>query len=105
MHNQYYVYIMTNKSNTVLYTGVTNNLERRVYEHKNKLTDGFTKKYNINKLVFFETTNDIKSAIAREKQIKGWLRIKKIKLIETANPEWNNLSNEGNVDSSTLECF
>lgn len=96
---------MTNKSNTVLYTGVTNNLERRVYEHKNKLTDGFTKKYNINKLVFFETTNDIKSAIAREKQIKGWLRIKKIKLIETANPEWNNLSNEGIVDSSTLECF
>ena len=105
MHNQYYVYTMTNKSNTVLYTGVTNNLERRVYEHKNKLTDGFTKKYNINKLVFFETTNDIKSAIAREKQIKGWLRIKKIKLIETANPEWNNLSNEGIVDSSTLECF
>ena len=96
---------MTNKSNTVLYTGVTNNLERRVYEHKNKLTDGFTKKYNINKLVFFETTNDIKSAIAREKQIKGWLRIKKIKLIETANPEGNNLSNEGIVDSSTLECF
>ena len=96
---------MTNKSNTVLYTGVTNNLERRVYEHKNKLTDGFTKKYNINKLVFFEMTNDIKSAIAREKQIKGWLRIKKIQLIETANPEWKDLSDEWIIDSSLLACF
>lgn len=103
MDNQYYVYIMTNKSNTVLYTGVTNNLERRVYEHKNKLTDGFTKKYNINKLVFFETTNDIKSAIAREKQIKGWLRIKKIKLIETANPEWKDLSVEWIIDELPLK--
>ena len=95
MNNQYYVYIMTNISNTVLYTGVTNNLERRVFEHKNNITEGFSKKYNINKLVFFETTNDIKSAIAREKQIKGWLRIKKIKLIETANPEWKDLSDDG----------
>jgi putative endonuclease len=86
---------MTNISNTVLYTGVTNNLERRVFEHKNNLTEGFSKKYNIHKLVFFETTNDIKSAIAREKQIKGWLRIKKIKLIETANPEWKDLSDDG----------
>jgi putative endonuclease len=85
---------MTNISNTVLYTGVTNNLERRVYEHKNNITEGFSKKYNIHKLVFFETTNDIKSAIAREKQIKGWLRIKKIKLIETANPEWKDLSSD-----------
>jgi putative endonuclease len=86
---------MTNISNTVLYTGVTNNLERRVFEHKNNVTEGFSKKYNINKLVFFETTNDIKSAIAREKQIKGWLRIKKIRLIETANPEWKDLSDDG----------
>jgi putative endonuclease len=85
---------MTNKSNRVLYTGVTNNLARRVYEHKNKLTDSFTKKYNINKLVFFEMTNDIKSAIAREKEIKGWLRNKKIKLIETVNPGWEDLSGD-----------
>ncbi len=100
MSNQYYVYIMTNKNNTVLYTGVTNNLERRLYEHKNKLIDGFTKKYNINKLVFYETTNNISSAIAREKQIKGWLRIKKIHLIENTNPKWNDLSKEWERDSS-----
>lgn len=81
MENQYYVYIMTNKSSTVLYTGVTNNLERRLYEHKNKLTDGFTRKCNINKLVFFKMTTDIKSAVAREKQIKSWPRIKKLQLI------------------------
>ena len=70
---QYYVYIMTNKSRT-LYTGITNNLERRVYEHKNKLIEGFTKKYNITKLVYYEISNDVEAAIAREKQIKGWLR-------------------------------
>ena len=102
MNNQYYVYIMTNKNNTVLYTGVTNNLERRLYEHKNKLIDGFTKKYNINKLVYYETTNDINTAIEREKQIKGWLRIKKIQLIENTNPEWNDLSEEWERDSSSL---
>ncbi|KAF0153569.1 MAG: excinuclease ABC subunit C [Ignavibacteria bacterium] len=93
---------MTNKNNTVLYTGVTNNLERRLYEHKSKLIDGFTKKYNINKLVFYETSNDINSAIAREKQIQGWLRIKKIQLIEIANPVWNDLSEEWEKDSSPL---
>ena len=73
----YYVYIMTNKSKT-LYVGMTNNLERRVYEHKNKLIEGFTKKYNINKLVYYETFDNVNDAIRREKQIKGWLRIKKI---------------------------
>jgi putative endonuclease len=88
---QYYVYIMTNKSKT-LYTGVTNNLQRRVYEHKHKLCPGFTSKYNIDKLVYFEVTPDVHSAIAREKQIKGWLRSRKIMLIESANPEWNDLS-------------
>ena len=71
MDRQYYVYIMTNKYNTVLYTGVTNDLVRRVYEHKEKLVDGFTKKYNVDKLVYFECADDIKAAIAREKQIKG----------------------------------
>ena len=88
---QYYVYIMTNKSRT-LYTGVTNNLERRVYEHKQKLIPGFTNKYNISRLVFFEATQDIRAAIEREKQIKGWLRSKKIALIESVNPQWEDLS-------------
>jgi len=87
----YYVYIMTNKSRT-LYTGVTNNLERRVYEHKNKLVAGFTSKYNITQLVHYEETNDVQVALAREKQIKGWLRSKKIALIESTNPEWKDLS-------------
>jgi putative endonuclease len=82
---------MSSNSRT-LYTGVTNNLERRVYEHKQKLTPGFTSKYNIASLVYFETTEDIHSAIAREKQIKGWLRGKKVALIESANPEWRDLS-------------
>jgi putative endonuclease len=85
------VYIMTNKSGT-LYTGVTNNLERRVYEHKHKLVPGFTSKYNITKLIYFEEGNDVNAALAREKQIKGWLRAKKIALIESTNPEWRDLS-------------
>ena len=88
---QYYVYVMTNKSRT-LYTGITNNLERRVYEHKNKLIEGFTKKYNITKLVYYEISNDVEAAITREKQIKGWLRRKKIALIESVNPQWKDLS-------------
>ncbi|MGB2768181.1 MAG: GIY-YIG nuclease family protein [Candidatus Zixiibacteriota bacterium] len=90
---QYYVYIMTNKSRT-LYTGVTSNLMRRVYEHKNKLINGFTKKYNIDRLVYYEVTSAVTSAIAREKQIKGWLRRKKIALIESVNPQWKDLSEE-----------
>jgi len=87
----YYVYIMTNLSKT-LYIGVTNNLERRVYEHKNKIIKGFTEKYKINKLVHFEEANDIGAAISREKELKGWLRKKKIKLIESENPRWEDLS-------------
>ena len=82
---------MTNKSRT-LYTGVTNDLERRVYEHKKKLVPGFTTKYNITQLVYFEVTQDVGVAIAREKQIKGWLRTKKIALIDSVNPEWRDLS-------------
>ena len=88
---QYYVYIMTNKSRA-LYTGVTNNLERRVYEHKQKLIPGFTTKYNISRLVYFEATEDIRAAIEREKQIKEWLRSKKVTLIESVNPSWTDLS-------------
>ena len=90
----YYIYILTNKNNKVLYTGVTNNLKRRLNEHKNKLVEGFTKKYNVYKLVYFETYKSIKTAIKREKQIKGWLRIKKIELIESQNPEWEDLSKD-----------
>jgi putative endonuclease len=97
MSKEYYVYIMTNKSRT-LYTGVTNNLMRRVYEHKNKLVEGFTKKYNIQFLVYYESTSDINSAIAREKEIKGWLRKKKIALIDSVNPQWKDLSKEWIVD-------
>jgi putative endonuclease len=87
----YYVYIMTNKSRT-LYTGVTNDLERRVYEHKHKLIPGFTTKYNLSRLVYFEATEDIRAAIEREKQIKGWLRRKKLSLIASVNPKWEDLS-------------
>jgi putative endonuclease len=88
----YYVYILTNWANKVLYTGVTNDLERRLYEHKNKLIKGFTEKYNVNKLVYFDSTTDVKAAIAREKQIKGWKRQKKNDLIESINPQWYDLS-------------
>ena len=84
----YYVYILTTRSNTVLYTGVTNNLKRRVFEHKSGLNEGFTKKYHVHKLVYFEMFDFVELAIAREKQIKGYSREKKIKLIEQMNPEW-----------------
>ncbi len=90
----YYVYILTNWTNKVLYTGVTNDLERRLYEHKNKLVKGFTEKYNVNKLVYFDSTTDVESAIAREKQIKGWTRQKKKDLIENMNPVWRDLSED-----------
>ena len=84
---QYYIYILTNQYNTVFYVGVTNNLIRRVYEHKNKLVKGFTSKYNINKLVYYEVFSDVREAIYREKQIKSWSRNKKIEMIEKFNPE------------------
>jgi putative endonuclease len=90
----YYVYIMTNWNNKVLYIGITNNLGRRVYEHKNKLVNGFTAKYNVNKLVYFDSTSDVKSAISREKQIKGWTRRKKNELIASLNPGWDDLSDD-----------
>ena len=87
----YYVYILTNSTNRVLYTGVTNNLEKRLYEHKTKAVKGFTAKYNTHKLVYFETTTDIYSAIQREKQIKSFTRDKKINLIKSINPSWADL--------------
>jgi len=94
MNNQYYVYIMTNKGNKVLYTGVTNNLRKRIYEHKEKLVEGFTKRYNLTKLVYFETCGDIRNAISREKQIKDGSRQKKIDLINGINNKWLDLYDE-----------
>lgn len=91
MRKQYYVYIMTNRSGT-LYTGVTSDLRGRVWEHKQKLVKGFTQKYNIKRLVYFETADDAHAAIAREKQIKGWKREKKMALIDAKNPSWRDLS-------------
>ena len=91
MSKQYYVYIMTNKRNTVLYTGVTNDLRRRVYEHREKLVDGFTRKYNVTKLVYYEIFQDPENAIMREKQIKTGSRQKKIDLVNQMNKEWRDL--------------
>ena len=88
---QYYVYIMTNRSGT-LYTGVTNDLKHRVYQHKPKLVPGFTKRYNIDRFVYYVATRDVRSAIAREKEIKGWVRAKKVALIESMNRDWRDLS-------------
>jgi putative endonuclease len=85
---------MTNKENTVLYTGVTNDLKRRAYEHKEKLVEGFTKKYNITKLMYYEIYNDIENAILREKQIKGGSRQKKVELINSMNKDWRDLYQE-----------
>ena len=93
MDKQSYVYLMTNNPNTVIYTGVTNNLQRRIYEHKEKLFEGFTKKYNVSKLVYFEQFVDIRDAIAREKQIKGGSRKDKINLIRSNNPKFEDLYN------------
>jgi putative endonuclease len=91
MQTESYVYLLANKHNNVLYTGVTNDLVRRVYEHKNKLVAGFTKKYNVNRLVYYEACGCIVGAIKREKQIKGWSRKKKHDLINVLNPKWNDL--------------
>ncbi len=90
---QYYVYIMANSRHR-LYVGVTNDLVRRVYEHQNKLTAGFASKYDMNMLMYYESTEDVEAAITREKQLKGWLRSRKIELIEAFNPLWKNLSME-----------
>jgi putative endonuclease len=91
---QYYVYILASKRNGTLYVGVTNDLVRRVYEHKEGLVEGFTKKYNVKNLVFYEIANNINSAIKREKAIKKWLRRWKIELIEKTNPDWKDLYSE-----------
>jgi putative endonuclease len=89
----YYVYILSNKTK-MLYTGVTNHLLRRVLEHKQKLIPGYSRLYNFNRLVYYEETSDVHAAIARDKEIKGWLRAKKVALIEGVNPEWADLSQD-----------
>jgi len=91
---QYYVYILANVTNKVLYIGMTSNLEKRIYEHKNKAVDGFSEKYNVVKLVYFEMTTDAYSAVTRERQLKNWHRGWKDNLINESNPEWNDLSLE-----------
>ena len=90
----YYVYILVNKTNNVMYVGVTNDLQRRLYEHKNGLVEGFTKRYRIHKLVYYEGYSDVKEAIAREKQVKGFLRLRKNQLVEGTNPAWEDLSSD-----------
>jgi len=94
MNKQYYVYIMTNRYNTVLYTGVTNDLKRRVYEHRQGQGSKFTSRYNVHKLVYYEIAQDVRAAIAREKQIKGGSRQKRVDLVESVNPAWNDLYDE-----------
>ncbi len=90
--HHYYIYLLTTNNNKVMYVGMTNNLERRVYEHKMKLVPGFTAKYNVSKLVYFEETQDVHAAIAREKEIKKWRREKKNSLVAAVNPHWQDLS-------------
>ncbi|MBQ2826131.1 MAG: GIY-YIG nuclease family protein [Clostridia bacterium] len=87
----YYVYILTNKTDTVMYIGVTNDLHRRLYEHKNEQIEGFTKRYHVHKLVYFERYSEINDAIAREKQLKHWIRAKKDQLVKKENPNWDDL--------------
>ena len=99
MYKNYYVYIMSNSHNTVLYIGVTNDIERRISEHKSGLISGFTKRYNCNKLVYFETFNDINQAIDREKQLKGWKRDRKDALIDAVNKERRDLSGDSSLRS------
>ncbi len=91
MDRKFYIYILTNRSNT-LYIGVTNNLQKRLWEHKHKLVKGFTAKYNLDRLIYFEEYRDVNEAIEREKKLKGWNRKKKINLIKTKNPEFKDLS-------------
>ncbi len=90
----YYVYMLSNWNHNVLYIGVTSELSRRLYEHKNKLAAGFTSRYNVHKLVYYETCGDVRSAIAREKELKGWRREKKNALVEKYNPDWHDLSED-----------
>ena len=93
----YYAYILTNWNNKVMYIGMTNDLARRLYEHKHHVADGFTSQYNVNKLVYYESTADVKAAIAREKQLKSWVRARKNALVQSVNPTWRDLSADWNT--------
>jgi len=99
----YHIYILANKNHTVLYTGVTDDLARRTFEHKKKLLKGFTEKYNVDKLLYFEKFDFIDLAIAREKQIKGYSRAKKVALINKLNPEWKDLYEDGKIEVPSSE--
>ena len=103
-YKQYYVYILTNRWHNVLYTGMTNSLQRRVWQHKTGAVPGFTKKYNCNLLVYYEIHDEVTQAIAREKQIKGWTRTKKNALVTANNPEWRDLAAEW-YDAQTSGSF
>ena len=91
-HRSYWVYVLTNKPKGTLYVGVTNSLETRIWQHKSKAIEGFSKRYGLDRLVYFEEFRDVNRAIAREKELKGWLRVKKIALVEAGNPAWRDLS-------------
>ncbi len=93
-NSRYYVYILATASDTAIYTGVTNDLIRRIYEHKNDIFEGFTKRYKVHKLVYYEIVEDILSALEREKQIKSWKRVKKVALVNAFNPDWHDLYDE-----------
>jgi putative endonuclease len=93
-NKQYYFYILTTAKNSALYIGITNDLIRRIYEHKHDIVEGFTKRYQVHKLVYYDSAGDVLAAIAREKQIKSWVRQKKVKLIDTFNPDWHDLYDE-----------
>ena len=103
MDQQYCIYILTTWNDKVLYVGVTNDLQRRLFEHKNKTIEGFSSRYNIDKLIYYECGQYINDAIAREHEIKGWIRAKKIELINAFNPEWKDLSVELGFDITGLE--
>ena len=103
MKKTFYVYILTNKKNGTLYTGITNDLTRRIPEHKSGTGKSFTKRYNVKMLVYYEVTEYILNAIQREKQIKGWVRRKKIELIESLNPDWNDLNEEWTEESCAID--
>ena len=93
----YYVYLLTNRNDAVMYVGVTNDLKRRIIEHRSGLIEGFTKKYHVHKLVYYETFRNINNAIKREKQLKGWVREKKNRLVESVNPQWKDLADVSSV--------
>ena len=103
--HQYFVYLLTNWNNRVMYVGITNNLVRRVYEHKTNAVKGFTEKYNVHKLVYFEETSDVHAAIAREKEIKRWRREKKNALVIQANPEWRDLAHDIGLPASPAASY